>query len=186
MAAPEPVLTTSRCVMGLLGADTLEAYTDYRNRNTAHLAPWEPAPADPLQSIAQACERSVQRAMDGHAQGVSVQFVALHPESGLMLAGCNFTNIVRGPFQACHLGYSVDQHWQGKGLAQEVVARGIAYMFDEQRLHRVMANHMPTNTRSARLLQALGFEREGYARAYLQIAGAWEDMVLNALINPAT
>ena len=31
----------------------------------------------------------------------------------------------------------------------------------------------------------LGFEREGYARAYLLIAGRWQDMVLNSLVNPA-
>jgi ribosomal-protein-alanine N-acetyltransferase len=49
-----------------------------------------------------------------------------------------------------------------------------------------MANHMPTNTRSDKLLRLLGFEREGYARAYLKISGHWEDMVLNALINPKT
>ena len=44
-----------------------------------------------------------------------------------------------------------------------------------------MANHLPRNERSARLLARLGFEREGYARRYLQIAGVWEDHVLTAL-----
>jgi len=34
------------------------------------------------------------------------------------------------------------------------------------------------------LLPSLGLEREGLARGYLQIAGRWEDMVLNSLINP--
>jgi ribosomal-protein-alanine N-acetyltransferase len=43
---------------------------------------------------------------------------------------------------------------------------------------------MPANQRSAQLLRALGFEREGLAKSYLKIAGQWEDMVLNALINP--
>jgi ribosomal-protein-alanine N-acetyltransferase len=38
--------------------------------------------------------------------------------------------------------------------------------------------------RSAALLARLGFEREGFARAYLHINGTWEDMVLNSLINP--
>jgi ribosomal-protein-alanine N-acetyltransferase len=101
-----------------------------------------------------------------------------------MLAGCNFTNIVRGPLQACYLGYSVDQAHQGQGLMREVVQAGIGYMFGAQGLHRIMANHMPSNVRSEKLLRALGFEREGYARAYLHIAGRWEDMVLNALLNP--
>jgi ribosomal-protein-alanine N-acetyltransferase len=90
---------------------------------------------------------------------------------------------VRGPLQACNLGYSVDASRQGQGLMREVVQAGIAYMFDTMGLHRIMANHMPSNLRSAKLLQSLGFEREGYARSYLQIAGQWQDMVLNARIN---
>jgi ribosomal-protein-alanine N-acetyltransferase len=47
-----------------------------------------------------------------------------------------------------------------------------------------MANYMPSNVRSASLLSRLGFEREGYARAYLFINGKWEDMVLTSLVAP--
>ncbi|VVM36874.1 hypothetical protein PS682_00069 [Pseudomonas fluorescens] len=57
------------------------------------------------------------------------------------------------------------------------------YCFEQMGLHRIMANHLPSNVRSERLLESLGFEREGYAREYLKIAGAWEDHVLRALIN---
>jgi hypothetical protein len=65
----------------------------------------------------------------------------------------------------------------------EVAQAGIAYMFDIVGLHRIMANHMPANVRSEKLLRRLGFEREGVARAYLKINGPWEDHVLNALVN---
>ncbi len=47
-----------------------------------------------------------------------------------------------------------------------------------------MANHLPRNVRSERLLESLGFEKEGHARAYLKIAGVWEDHTLRSLINP--
>jgi ribosomal-protein-alanine N-acetyltransferase len=46
-----------------------------------------------------------------------------------------------------------------------------------------MANHMPGNERSARLLKSLGFEEEGYAKEYLLINGKWEDHVLNSLLT---
>ena len=103
-----------------------------------------------------------------------------------MVAGCNFTNIVLGPLQACFLGYSVDQDFQGRGMMREVAQAGIRHMFDSVGLHRIMANHMPGNVRSEKMLRALGFEREGYARSYLKIADRWEDMVLNALVNVGT
>jgi ribosomal-protein-alanine N-acetyltransferase len=47
-----------------------------------------------------------------------------------------------------------------------------------------MATYMTTNQRSAVLLERLGFEKEGYAKSYLNIAGTWEDHVLTALVNP--
>jgi ribosomal-protein-alanine N-acetyltransferase len=96
----------------------------------------------------------------------------------------NFTNLVRGPFQACHLGYQVALAQQGQGLMHEALEAGIRYMFTERRLHRIMANYRPENSRSARLLQRLGFRREGLAENYLFIDGAWRDHVLTALANP--
>ena len=46
-----------------------------------------------------------------------------------------------------------------------------------------MANYMPHNHRSGKLLERLGFEREGYAKDYLLIDGQWRDHVLTALTN---
>ena len=178
-----PVLTTARCTVTLLGPDNAQRFFDYRQRNLEHLAPWEPARNPNDGTLFESCQRAAERAIQSFAEGQSVQMIAIERQSQTMVAGCNFTNIVRGIFQACHLGYSVDQAWQGQGLMREVVAAGIAYMFDTQGLHRIMANHMPSNVRSAKLLQALGFEREGYARSYLRIGGQWQDMVLNALVR---
>lgn len=171
--------------MTLLQPDNAHLLWAYRARNDAHLSPWEPVrnPADG--TLEESCQRVAARSAQAYADGLAVHFIATDPQSGAMVAGCNFTNVVRGIFQACHLGYSVDQAWQGQGLAHEVVQAGIAYMFETQGLHRIMANHMPANVRSEKLLRRLGFEREGYARAYLKIAGEWQDHVLNALINPS-
>ena len=102
-----------------------------------------------------------------------------------MVGSCNFSNIAEGSFKACTLGYSIHQDREGTGLMEEILRAGIDYMFQVRDMHRIMANHVPRNHRSQRLLQKLGFEREGYARAYLSINGRWEDHVLNARINPA-
>ena len=92
--------------------------------------------------------------------------------------------MVRGVFQACHLGYAVAQRWQGRGLMREALESGLEWAFGPLGLHRVMANYMPRNERSGKLLERLGFEREGYAKRYLCIAGVWEDHVLTARIHP--
>jgi ribosomal-protein-alanine N-acetyltransferase len=113
-----------------------------------------------------------------------MHFALLTPDGQQMIGACNFSGIIRGAFQACYLGYHIDQSHQGQGLMQEGLEAGIGYMFETQNLHRIMANYIPGNERSARLLERLGFEREGYAKAYLNIAGRWQDHVLTALVNP--
>ena len=56
-----------------------------------------------------------------------------------------FANVVRGVFQACHLGYGVARRHEGKGLMYEALDAGIRYAFGPLDFHRVMANYMPRN-----------------------------------------
>ncbi len=102
-----------------------------------------------------------------------------------MIASIDFSQIVRGPLQACYVGYSIDAQYQGQGLMQEFMPASLEYMFNQFNIHWGMATYMPSNHRSAILLERLGFEKEGYAKSYLNIAGQWEDRTLTALINPS-
>lgn len=94
---------------------------------------------------------------------------------------CNLTQIFRGLFQACYLGYKIDHAYQGKGFMFEALQETIRFAFEDFKLHRIMANYIPSNIRSANLLNRLGFEIEGYAKNYLLINGSWKDHVLTAL-----
>jgi ribosomal-protein-alanine N-acetyltransferase len=51
------------------------------------------------------------------------------------------------------------------------------------RLHRIEAACIPENAPSIALLERHGFEREGYARGFLRINGAWRDHILFALVQ---
>ena len=155
----------------------------YFARNQAHLAPWEP-----LRPAGFYAPQAVRQRLENAAAEVeedrSVQFLLWDRGQGSMVGACNFTGIARGASQSCHLGYSLDAQRQGRGLMTAALRRGIRFMFEQQALHRIMAAYLPHNRPSERLLQRLGFEREGYARAYLNIAGHWQDHVLTALIAP--
>jgi ribosomal-protein-alanine N-acetyltransferase len=95
-----------------------------------------------------------------------------------------FSNIVRGAFQSCHLGYKMDGAEIDKGLMTEALGCAIRYAFEELKLHRIEANIMPRNARSIRVVEKLGFVSEGLSRKYLKIAGAWEDHLHYVLLNP--
>lgn len=178
-----PLLRTERTVIRLLRRDEARLLQRYRVDNREHLGPWEPLREDSHYTL-EACRRVI---VDGAAMAVADRawpLVALNHVEDAMLASITFANVTRGPFQACHLGYGVDVHYQGQGLMYETLCAALSFAFGELGLHRVMANHLPHNERSARLLQRLGFEREGYAKAYLKIGGKWQDHVLTARIAP--
>ncbi len=103
---------------------------------------------------------------------------------GPLLGYVNFGEVVRGVFLACYMGYALAEGAQGKGYMTEACYAGISFMFNEVRLHRIMANYMPQNVRSAAVLRKLGFTIEGSASAYLYLAGRWQDHVLTSLTNP--
>jgi ribosomal-protein-alanine N-acetyltransferase len=123
-----------------------------------------------------------ERSIQDFVRDQSVRLFLFNVE-GRPIGTANFNQIFRGPFQACILGYALDPAEQGKGLMHEALTSSIRYIFEDLHLHRVMANYIPRNTRSAAVLKRLGFEVEGLARNYLLIDGQWRDHVLTSLTN---
>ncbi|GGY48551.1 alanine acetyltransferase [Bacterioplanes sanyensis] len=176
------MLSTARLQLEILSTAHVPAMVDYYLRNRQHLAPWEPLRDDEFWTSAfwqQRANASEAAFVDKSA----FHFVALEPGTDSVIACCNFTGLARGAFQACFLGYSIDQTLQGQGMMTEILATTVDYMLNREGLNRIMANYMPANKASGRVLEKLGFEKEGYARNYLNIAGRWEDHVLTSKIQ---
>jgi ribosomal-protein-alanine N-acetyltransferase len=166
-----------------LGLDDAEALHHYEKVNRDFLRPWEPERDEDYFTLSNARAR-VEQQREHMDAGRSVCFVLVDPGNEEILGRCNYSNIIAGAFQACYLGFSLAQAVQGQGLMKRSLEAGNRHCFEQIGLHRIMANHLPRNVRSERLLASLGFEKEGYARGYLKIAGVWEDHVLRALTNP--
>lgn len=177
-----PQLTTRRCKLRLLRPDEADKMVAYYVENRRHLEPWEPVRASQFYTH-NWWQQRLQQCWSEFEAGTSVCLAILSHDQRRVIGTCNFSQICRGVFQACYMGYSLDKRAEGQGLMVEAVTAALDHMFYHQGLHRVMANYMPSNLRSAALLERLGFEREGYARNYLQINGRWEDHVLTALLK---
>lgn len=166
-------------------ARDVTAILAYYRRNRRHLKPWEPKRPRTFFTRAH-WERQVRVNRAEARIGRSLRlFLFERTRPDRVVGVVNFTNLVRGPFQACTLGYSLDEASQGRGLMREALELAIAHVFGELNFHRVMANYIPRNRRSARLLRRLGFRVEGRAKDYLQIAGRWEDHVLTSKVSRA-
>ena len=71
---------------------------------------------------------------------------------------------------AMEIGYSIAHTHQRKGYAYEALSALLGLLQDELRLEMVTAGILPENTASEKLLQKLGFQREG-----LRHKAAWHE-----------
>ncbi|HEU4390751.1 MAG TPA: GNAT family N-acetyltransferase [Blastocatellia bacterium] len=179
-----PVLETQRLILRIPTADDAARMADYVTYNREHLTRWEPAKPDGYYTADFWSER-LPRFVEQFNRGEALRMVLVdrNNPSGAFQGQCGFTEIVRGPMQAAFLGYSIDRQKVGRGLMYEALTAAIEYAFAEMNLHRIMANYMPANERSGRLLRRLGFTVDGYARDYLLLNGKWEDHILTSLVN---
>ena len=181
---PFPRLVTDRLVVRPGTVDDVPEIVRYYRRNRER-----PEPVDPLRPDSFFTEEfwtlRVRQDQQEMREDRSLRLFLFPRESNDRVIGiANFTGFVRGVAQLCTLGYAIDGAEEGKGLMAEGVRAGIDYIFHVEKLHRIQANYMPRNERSAALLRRLGFTVEGLARDFLLIAGRWEDHVLTSLVNP--
>jgi len=179
-ASPKVRLVTTRLVVRLVHERDAYRLAEYYAGNRAFLKPWEPV-RDESHCFPSGWQARLGLITEMHRQGTAYYFIMLDPEESEIYGVANFSNVLRGSFHACFLGYSLAEKWQGQGVMYEALQSAIRYMQHQQQMHRIMANYMPHNTRSGNLLTRLGFEREGYAKDYLMIDGKWRDHVLTAL-----
>jgi ribosomal-protein-alanine N-acetyltransferase len=179
------VIETGRLLLVGPSPEQAAALRDYMARNGEHFGPFLPALPEGLDTLEFWHERlHAWREELAADQSLRLLLLERGRRDGPVIGDLAFTNIVRGPFQACHLGYKLDHQHVGRGLMKEALGAALDYAFVTLKLHRVMANYQPTNERSGKLLRRLGFTVEGYARDYLFLNGAWRDHILTSLINP--
>jgi ribosomal-protein-alanine N-acetyltransferase len=170
-------------VIRTLGAADIPALLDYLAAERRDHARW--TPRRPHEDSAAHWRKALRDREKDRKAGRSLFLFLFRKGDPVAIVGhASLSNVVRGAFQACHLGYALRKGHEGQGLMTEALRAVLRHAFGPMNLHRVMANHMPSNRRSAAVLRRLGFRREGLAREYLHIDGRWEPHVLNSLVNP--
>jgi ribosomal-protein-alanine N-acetyltransferase len=156
----------------------------YYRENRDHLQPWSPRFPDEMFRKEYWLDQVAERRAEMKAGLGARTFIFRRVDPSTVIGNLSLNQIHRGPAQYCLMGYSLAAGAQGHGYMVEAVRAAVAFAFAELRLHRVMANYMPHNVRSAAVLRRAGFTVEGYARDYILIDSRWEDHVLTAIVNP--
>lgn len=179
---PGPII---RCDGFYLRAPALgdhPAWAALRESSRAFLTPWEPLwPADDLDRTA--FRRRIKRYQQEMRSDHGYPFFLFRASDHALLGGLTLSYIRRGVTQSCALGYWMGAPHAGRGYMTAAVRAALPFAFQTLRLHRVEAACLPTNEPSIRLLEKVGFTREGYARRYLCINGYWQDHLLYAMID---
>ena len=85
--------------------------------------------------------------------------------------------------EAATLGYWIGAPYTQQGHMGAAVRLALSFAFGHLGLQRVEAACLPHNEASIRLLERVGFRKEGLARRYLCINGRWQDHVLYAILS---
>ena len=175
-------LVTARMVLRPPRTNDVGEIRRLLRHNHEHLKAWNPAPPageDPT-SITEVSKTVLKQRRDWKRGSQYVFMAAMREEPARFIGKIALNGVMRGALYGAYLGYWMDVEHQGKGLVTEAIAAVLDFAFGPANLHRVQAAIMPRNARSLRVIEKLGFRREGYAERYLQIAGKWEDHVLFA------
>ncbi len=152
-----------------------------RTRDEHYLAPWEPTmPGGWAQRHATAewPARWLQLRAIGR-RGAALPFAVTL--DGRFVGHVMVGNVVREPLLSAYVGYWVDSTVAGGGVITAAVALVVDHCFGRVGLHRLEATVRPENAASLRVLEKLGFRKEGLFERYLDVDGAWRDHLCYAL-----
>ncbi|WP_440138085.1 GNAT family N-acetyltransferase [Stenotrophomonas maltophilia] len=115
------------------------------------------------------------------ATGTQLKLALRESLEGPLLGICVVFALDRDAARA-EIGYLLAPGMQGHGYMHEALQRVLHYLFGTLHLHRVEAEIDPRNQPSARVLDRLGFHREGLLRQRWRIQGELSDSAVYGLL----
>ncbi len=138
----------------------------------------------PHESVAET-EAMLRRSAEGVAAGELIEW-------GITVTGAGASDEVVGKIGhhrwhrqhfRSEVGYILRRDLWGRGLAGEALGAIVDFGFERMRLHSIEAQLDPKNKRSARVLERLGFVKEGHLHENFVIAGRFCDTAIYSLVR---
>ena len=137
-------------------------------------APWVYPAADP---------RSYRFYIDRISSGLTIGFLVIRNSDRQLVGVVNINDILMGGYCSGSLGYYGDVRLAGVGYMVEGLELALQQAFLTHNFHRLEANVQPGNYRSLKLINKLGFHKEGFSPKFLNINGVWKDHERFALLK---
>jgi RimJ/RimL family protein N-acetyltransferase len=145
----------------------------------ADIMRWSGAPPDPTEKTALAWAALTDIDHDGGVLALAVADAA----SGVVLGSCDVRRPAAWDPELGEVGFLLGPEARGRGIATRSVRLLLAYAFRTLGMARVQAFAHPHNSASAKVLERLGFHREGLLRDYRPGEQGREDRILFSLLR---
>ena len=118
----------------------------------------------------------------GFAQKQMIRWGIELKDNGKLIGTCGFFAFNEDAEKA-ELGYELNSSYQGKGLMTEALEAVLGFIFRESVINRVEAYVEPQNTASQKLLEKVGFTKEGNLRQFERCRGELIDICVFGLLR---
>ncbi len=135
----------------------------------------------PFTQVAQA-RRLVRDIHAGYRRCDLVQWGVTLAGSDDLIGTCTLFHFVPASRRA-EVGYALVRRLWGQGVMRDALGALVAHAFTALDCHRLEADIDPANAASARLLEALGFVREGHLRERWIVGGVVSDSYVYGLLR---
>ena len=177
MPLPAPTLHTAR--LRLRPFDDADANALFALHSSAHvLRYWDAPPwSDPGRA-----ERFVTACRQMAEEGTGTRLAVDRASAGAFIGWCSLTRW-NADYRSASMGYCFDDAAWGQGYATEAAGALLEWAFDTLDLNRVQAETDTRNAASARVLEKLGFVREGTLREDCVVNGEVSDSWVYGLLR---
>jgi ribosomal-protein-alanine N-acetyltransferase len=117
-------------------------------------------------------------------RGEGYSFLIIRRADGRLMGGIVLYDVRRGELETCTAGAWMGEEFAMQGHMKEAMRALVPYAFRVLGLTRMEADSQTRNERAIRVLEAVGFRREGVARRMRWQNGEWRDHLRLACIAP--
>lgn len=117
-----------------------------------------------------------------YEKGTGIRWGITLKDSGKVIGSCGFLNRHSKHFRA-EVGYEVNKDYWGQGIASEALEAVVKYGYQHLQLERIEALIEPSNVSSQKLVEKIGFLREGLLRHYEFACGKFDDLYMYSFLK---
>lgn len=171
-----PTLTTERLILRPLQLTDLDDLFEYAQDP----AVYQPGMWQPYESY-EVAKRHLETILSHYFDGL-LWWAIEYKADGKMIGRCELSKVDRDDKHA-EISYALNANYWRQGIMTEAINCIIDYAFNEMKLNRIQAYVLIDNNNSHKLLEKIGFQREGHLREYSHVKGYPEDAYIYGLLK---